>query len=251
MADKLSGLKNQLLNLLEEEEVNTNKYVEMLTPASDATEEEIEEQREKIAAVYSHRKNLYDLIQETIDVQKVTSKLVDDTYKDTRDVNEELNQFLTTKDEIIKRIGQDTETKQQLIAFNMNYGKQYNSYRYIFIALVIIMVCLLAVSLLAYTPIAFLTRPLTIAIYIIGGAYVINLLIHLLMKSNLNHDEYNWLLSPNNKNNSKGVLPTLTGSLGVKTGLKSLAACVGEYCCDEGQGTVWSEESQTCVANSE
>jgi hypothetical protein len=245
----LSDLKEQLLELLEEEQVNTNAYIEMLTPASTATEEQINAQREKIVTIYNHRQNLYQLIQEVIALHESTSELVDNTYQDTSSVSSELRSFLEKKDEIAQRIGQDTETKKQLIAANMNYGKQYHAYRYVFITIVIILACLIVVSLLSYTPLFFITRPLNIAIYIIGGAYLTYLMIHLLMKSDINNDEYKWMLSPNNRNMDTNIFPSVTGMLGIRPHIKNISACVGEYCCDEAQGTVWSDDSQTCVAN--
>lgn len=246
---KLSDLKQQLLDLLNEEQVNTNAYIEMLTPASTATDEEITAQREKIVTIYNHRQNLYKLIQEVVDLHQTTSELVDKTYQDTSKVSRDLSNFVEKKDEIARRIGQDVETKQQLIAANLNYGKQYHEYRRVFIAIVIILSCLIVVSLLSYTPLFFITRPLTTAIYIIGGAYLTYLMVNILMKSDINNDEYKWRLSTNNNSSDSTIFPSVTGALGVQPRMKSISACVGEYCCDETQGVVWSEESLACVAN--
>jgi hypothetical protein len=247
MSDNLSNLKKELLELLTEEQMHTNSYVLMLAPASTATPAEIEAQRQKIVIIYNRRQSLYKLIQDTLILHNSTNSLIDDTYKNTQSINDEMSNLIKIKEQITKKIGQDKETKQQLISANVNYGKQYYAYRKLFIALIIILSCLIVVSLLSYTPLFMISGPLRTAIYIIGGAYVANLLIHMLMKSTSNNDEYDWVLSPNNNESPTGVVPTVSGSVGFNTKVQNIIACAGEYCCDENQGTIWSEETQTCV----
>jgi hypothetical protein len=247
MSDNLTNLKKELLELLTEEQQNTNTYVNMLAPASTATKAEIEAQRQKIITIHNRRQSLYDLIQKTLILHNSTNALIDNTYKNTQSVNNEMTNLIKIKEQITKKIGRDKATKQQLIAANINYGKQYSAYRKLFITLIVILSCLIVVSLLAYTPLFMISGPLRTAVYIIGGAYVANQLIHMWMKSNSNNDEYDWMLSPNNNESPTGVIPTVSGSLGFNTKMKNIVACAGEYCCDEAQGTIWSEETQSCV----
>jgi hypothetical protein len=251
MADSLTSLKQEMFELLNEEQKYTTDYVNMLSPSSTATSAEIAAQRAKIVAVYNRRQNLYKLIQNAVILHNSTNTLINNTYEKTLKTNNELEGLLEIKDKIAERIGQDKATNHQLASANINYGKQYSAYRKLFIALIIILVCLIAASLLSYTPLVMASRPLTIGIYIIGGAYVAHLLINMLMKSNVNNDEYDWYFSPNNNENPNSILPPISGQLGFKPNLGGISSCAGEYCCDETQGTVWSEESQTCIAMKE
>ena len=68
------------------------------------------------------------------------------------------------------------------------------------------------------------------------------------MKSNMNYDEYSWLLSPNTNTNTTAVLPSVTGTLGLSPNIRSkgITSCAGEYCCD-GVTTIWDDESGKCV----
>jgi hypothetical protein len=250
MANNLSNLKAELLELLDEEEIATNEYMEMLTPSSTSTVAEQAAARERLETIYYHRKNLYNLIQTTLDINNVTEDLVDKTYQNTEEVNDELRVLLAQTDTIKQKLGEDKITKQQLIAANTNYGKQYKAYHHLFIVLIVIFACLIVVYILSFTPLMFLTRPLNILIYIIGGGYAAYVIIDMLMKSNINNDEYNWMLSPNN-NETKSIFPTITGTLGAKPKLGGLTSCVGEYCCDEANGTVWSDDAEACVVNTE
>jgi len=247
MSDNLPNLKIELLELLKEEQAYTNAYVMMLTPASTATSNDIEIQRQKIITIHNRRQTLYKLIQDTLILHNSTNALIDSTYKNTQSVNDELSNLIKIKDNITKKLGRDKVTQQQLISANVNYGKQYFAYRKLFITLIVILSCLILVSLLSYTPLFMISGPLTTAIYIIGGAYVVNLVINMVMKNNSNNDEYDWMLSPNNNENTTGVVPTVSGTFGFGT-MKNVSACAGEYCCDENQGTIWSEETQGCIA---
>lgn len=237
-----SELRTHLTETLAEEETATAAYIAMVESGT-YTDAQLEVERQKLLKIYNYRVELYNLIQSVIDIHTASNSLADSTFSATSTVNGKLDDLVNQTD--FQKL-RDSNTKQSIITSNLNYGKQYADYRQLFIILIIICACLIVASLLSYTPLVVLTRPLTSLIYIVGGAYLAYFLINMFMKTYANNDEYDWTLSPNNTSKTS-ILPTLSGTFGGKikqTKIQS-SSCVGDECC--GAGSTWNSATQLCT----
>ena len=102
---------------------------------------------------------------------------------------------------------------------------------------------MIASLLLAYTQFEYLSRPLAMGIGILGGTVIAYKMIGLLLRSNMDYDEYQWVGAPvtddgiKNANSGDDTLVDISGiSLGT--------ICVGPRCCSE--GTEWNSK-KGCV----
>lgn len=158
-------------------------------------------------------------------------------YTTLTDTVADLTTYTKEADLISNRLDTDIVTTKKMIDINTYYSQQYEGYKELFILITIVSTCIVFSLLLSYTPLEFLSRSLTIGICIIGGALIVYKIIYMMLVTDSNYDEYNWLISPATDNGlySGGLLDISGTSLG--------NICVGPLCC--GDGTQWSKKG--CV----
>lgn len=149
-----------------------------------------------------------------------------------------LDTLTANSNNLASSLQSDKETKKKIVEINTYYGKQYEAYKELFILITIVCICIIAALLLAYTPLEFLSRSLTIAICIIGGSVIVYKIFYMMLTTDTNYDEYDWLASPATDN---GMTPNIIDISGVNL---SKTICVGPLCC--GEGTEWNSK-QGCV----
>jgi hypothetical protein len=150
----------------------------------------------------------------------------------------DLNNFTKEANYLSDQLDTDVATTKKVIEINTYYSKQYEAYKELFILVTIVSVCIVISLMLSYTPLEFLSRSLTIAICIIGGTLVIYKIIYMMLTTDTNYDEYNWLVAPATDNG----LPS--DSIIDISGLGVGGICVGPLCC--GEGTEWNSK-KGCV----
>ena len=164
---------------------------------------------------------------------------VSDAYSESVSATTTLNTLAEKSDDIANSLQADKQTKKKIVEINTYYGKQYEAYKELFIIVTIVSICVIAALLLAYTPLEFLSRSLAIAICIIGGSVIVYKIVFMMLTTDTNYDEYQWLASPATDN---GVYPDkLIDISGVNL---SKTICIGPLCC--GDGTEWNSK-QGCV----
>jgi hypothetical protein len=150
----------------------------------------------------------------------------------------DLTNFTSEANYLSDRLDTDVATTKKIIEINTYYSKQYEAYKELFILVTIVSVCIVFSLMLSYTPLEFLSRSLTIAICIIGGTLVVYKIIYMMLTTDTNYDEYNWLIAPSTDNG----LPS--DSIIDISGLGVGGICVGPLCC--GEGTEWNSK-KGCV----
>ena len=150
----------------------------------------------------------------------------------------DLTNFTSEANYLSDRLDTDVATTKKIIEINTYYSKQYEAYKELFILVTIVSVCIVFSLMLSYTPLEFLSRSLTIAICIIGGTLVVYKIIYMMLTTDTNYDEYNWLIAPSTDNG----LPS--DSIVDISGLGVGGICVGPLCC--GEGTEWNSK-KGCV----
>jgi hypothetical protein len=176
--------------------------------------------------------------------QTTTNKTILTSYNTATNTLATVNTLATKSAELERTLKTNTETRKNAINTNTYYGKQYEDYKNLFILITIVCICLIASLLLAYNPrTEFISRPLSIAVGILGGSVVAYRIIEMVLRSNMNYDEYRWIAAPVtddgivNENNMKNKILDISGvSLGT--------ICVGPLCCSE--GTEWNSK-KGCV----
>jgi hypothetical protein len=161
-----------------------------------------------------------------------------DAYSKSVSATTTLDTLTANSNNLANSLQSDKETKKKIVEINTYYGKQYEAYKELFITITIVSVCVIAALLLAYTPLEFLSRSLAIAVCIIGGSVIVYKIFYMMLTTDTNYDEYNWLASPATDN---GMTPNIIDISGVNL---SKTICIGPLCC--GEGTEWNSK-QGCV----
>lgn len=159
-------------------------------------------------------------------------------YTTLTDTVADLTTYKQEADIIANKLDTDIVTTKKMIDINTYYSRQYEAYKELFILITIVATCVVFALLLGYTPLEPASRPITIGICILGGALIIYKIIYMMLVTDSNYDEYNWLVSPATDNGlySTGVLDISGSSIG--------SICIGPSCC--GLGTEWNSR-RGCV----
>lgn len=159
-------------------------------------------------------------------------------YSTTNSATTTLNTLTAKSNDLANTLSADKQTKKKIVDINTYYGKQYESYKELFILVTIVSICIIASLLLSYTPLEFLSRSLTIAICILGGSVIVYKIISMMLRTSTNYDEFNWVNAPATDDGLSGNIVDISGISLSKT------ICVGPLCC--GDGTEWNSK-QGCV----
>jgi len=165
------------------------------------------------------------------------------TYTTATQALKKVNDLATQSDSLTSTLKTDSETKKNSIHINTYYGKQYEEYKNLFIRVTIFCICMIAALSVAYTPLEALSRPLSIAVGIVGGAMIAYKIIEIVLRSNMNYDEYQWIAAPvtdDGIENANKLSDKIVDVSGISLG----TICVGPLCC--GEGTEWNSK-KGCV----
>jgi hypothetical protein len=186
---------------------------------------------------------LLDTLTQIRSEQSAQNEAISQTYNTATNALNRVSELSTKSEKLTASAKTDTETKKNNIKINTYYGKQYEEYKNLFIIITIVCICMIASLLLSYTRFEYVSRPLTIAIGILGGTVIAYRIIGMFLRSNMDYDEYRWVTAPVtddgivNANNDGGKIVDVSGiSLG--------SICVGPLCCSE--GTEWNSK-KGCV----
>jgi len=234
----MSTLDGQIRELTSKINVMTVMYSNM--EVNGATEEE----KSKTAGELQDLKSILDNLIKIRTEQANINETIKTTYNTSTNALNKVNELAAQSESISSTLKTDTETKKNTININTYYGKQYEEYKNLFITITIVCICLIASLLLSQSPqLEFISRPLSIAVGILGGTVIVYKMIGMLLRSNMNYDEYQWVTAPvtddgiTNANNDSDKIVDISGvSLGT--------ICVGPLCC--GEGTEWNSK-KGCV----
>jgi len=233
----MSTLDTQIVSLTAKVSTLSDKYANMAT--NGATQEEKTKTLAELNNLESILNNLLAIRSE----QTSNNETIQNSYTTATDALNRIDALAAQSETLSSTLKADAETRKNSIKINTYYGKQYEEYKKLFIMITIVCICLIASLLLAYTPLEYLSRPLSIAVGILGGAVVAYKIIEMVLRSNMDYDEYNWVAAPvtddgiANANNGDNKLVDISGvSLGT--------ICVGPLCC--GEGTEWNSK-KGCV----
>jgi hypothetical protein len=144
--------------------------------------------------------------------------------------------------------------KNRMALINTYYGKKYQAHTGVMKIVILICVPLLILAIIGKKGYigANITRPLAIAVTVIGGMFLAHRIWDLSWRNNMNYDEYNWYFDP------ESVEPTVyqydtqqfnTGN-SISNDLRSLASdlgveCIGPNCCSKGMK--YDHKQNMCV----
>jgi hypothetical protein len=155
-------------------------------------------------------------------------------------VENELNQS-KKKLEIIER---EKNNKIRIVEINNYFGEKYAEQTSLLIAILFFLFLFIVISILFKKNI--IPRTLYIILLILVGIYgIYNLSNHLysiIIRDNMNYQEYNWYFNPNaapgvNSSSSSTSDPWGTGSF----------TCIGQACCYE--GSTYDSTKNVCIPN--
>jgi hypothetical protein len=223
-------LYNQLLT---EKARLSAEYEELVN--SGATESELQAPAQRLA-------NVNILLANWTNYTKVRSdanSALQNAYSSTNAATSTLNELTSQSNDLAATLNADKDTKKKIVDINTYYSKHYEAYKDLFITVTIVGICVVAALLLSYTPLEFLSRSLTIAICILGGSVVVYKIISMMLRTESNFDEFDWVNEPaTDAGFERNKLVDISGINLSKT------ICVGPLCC--GEGTEWNSK-QGCV----
>jgi hypothetical protein len=210
-----------------------------LADMEDATEAERIKAETELADLETILENLIKIRAD----QSANNEVIANTYETATQALSKVSSLAAQSDKLVNTVKSDTETKKNNIRTNTYYGKQYEEYKNLFITITIVCICMIAALLLSYTQYEYVSRPLTMAIGILGGTVIAYKMIGMLLRSNMDYEEYNWIGAPVTDD---GITTANSGDdkLLDISGISLGTICVGPRCCSE--GTEWNSK-KGCV----
>jgi|LauGreDrversion4_2_1035121.scaffolds.fasta_scaffold08893_8 hypothetical protein len=231
----MSTLDRQIKELT----LKANLLTTNLANMEDATEDEIVKAETELSELEAILENLVQIRTDQAD----NNEVIANTYSTATNALTQVSALAAQSEKLASHVGVDSETKKNQIRTNTYYGKQYEEYKNLFITITIVCVCMIASLLLAYTQFEYVSRTLTLAIGILGGAVIAYKMIGILLRSNMDYDEYNWIGAPVTDDGIKTANSGDDKLLDI-SGISLGTICIGPRCCSE--GTEWNSK-KGCV----
>ena len=197
----------------------------------------LEEQKQilkKINSISQMRVNLYQTLGEVNTVYKDTlvnshETLRQETYAITI-VEKQLNEAKKK----LELLEMDKNNKIRLIEINDYYGEKYDEHSTLMKYIIFMLVPIIIISFLfnkGFLP-KIIFYILLLIITVVGSIFIINCLLSIWRRHNMNYQEYLWSFNIKNaptviKKSGDNIDPWLSNSLGVGT-------CIGSTCCTTG-----------------
>lgn len=239
----MSTLDEQIAELTVQRDTIKTQFDSMTSSTSTATSDQQ-------ANVYNQWLETDNLLQSAIAIKNSqidASTTLKDSYSSAVDAYNAVNAISQQSSLLAASTEITPDTKKRMVDNNKYYGETYSEYKNLFVSITIVAACMIATLLLAYTPLEFLSRPMTIAVFIIGVAYISYKLILMLLRSNINYSEFNWLATPITDDGIAAANNDPNKIIDV-SGIKLGVLCAGPLCC--GEGTIWDNDKGCVLANS-
>jgi len=218
------------------------KLFQTLETNTKLTSEEYEELIQKINSISQMRLKLYETLsnvnslykntvtnsQETLYQQLFAIGIVERQLNDTK---EKLNELELAKN-----------NKIRLVKINDYYGDKYNEHTVLMKYVIIMLVPIIILSFMFNKGLipSFLFYTLLIIITIIGSIFIVNRLLSIWSRDNMNYQEYAWSF---NAKNAPGVSKGNKGDPWLSN--SSVGICIGDNCCTDGM--VYDQVLDKCV----
>jgi len=218
------------------------KLFQTLETNTELTSEEYEDIIQKINSISQMRLKLYETLsnvnslykntvtnsQETLYQQLFAIGIVERQLNDTK---EKLNELELAKN-----------NKIRLVKINDYYGDKYSEHTILMKYIIIMLVPIIILSFMFNKGLipSFLFYILLIIITIIGSIFIVNRLISIWSRDNMNYQEYAWNF---NAKNAPGVSKGDNGDPWLSN--SSMGICIGDNCCTDGM--VYDPVLDKCV----
>ena len=201
--------------------------------------DQIDEMTTQINTLSATRVNLYNIISKLYNNAIKNESDMKTTYDQQISTLEILENQLNNSKKQLSKLEDKKYDQLKMIQINTFYSKKYDSYRRLFRLVAVLGVLILITIYLSRIPVvAFLSKPLTTLVSIVGIYIIIKRILDMYFRSDTNYDEYNWT-SPNNM--SLSTSDTSGNDAG------GIFSCTDGRCCTT--GTVWDDISG-CIASS-
>lgn len=234
--DSLQKMEQQLFNNLES---NTN-----------LTQQQKVNEIEKINNLTNLRINLYQTLSGinnfSINSLKTTVGSLEEQIVAVDIVESELNKSKAR----LSALEEERNNKIRLVEINNYYSDKYSEHS-----------ALMKIVIFTLIPVIFLTvlnkkgllpdgifNILIIIIALIGGYFFWIRFGSIIMRDNMNYQEYNWAFDPASAPAPTSSASTSTSTSTSSTSSSSSGTCVGQSCCST--GLTWDQSLNKCVSNS-
>ena len=233
----------QNINRLQEME---KQLFENLESNTTLTQQQKQTEIEKINQLTNLRINLYQTLSGinnfSINSLKTTVGSLEEQIIAVDIVESELNKSKGR----LSALEEERNNKIRLVEINNYYSDKYSEHS-----------ALMKIVIFTLIPVIILTvlnkkglipdgifNILIIIIALIGGYFFWNRFGSIMMRDNMNYQEYNWAFDPNN---APAPAPASTSTSSTSNSNSSTATCVGQACCST--GLTWDISSNKCVSN--
>ena len=157
-------------------------------------------------------------------------------------VESELNQSKKR----LELLESEKNNKIRLVEINEYYGDKYAEHSQLMKIIIFILVPIIILAILNNKGILpnNIYYVLLVVISVIGAVFFWKKFAYMLMRDNMNYQEYNWYFDPNLA--TSGAATTSADPWLSTTSGSSFGTCIGQACCSSGQ--VYDSTSNQCVA---
>jgi hypothetical protein len=158
-------------------------------------------------------------------------------------VESELNQAKKR----LELLESEKNNKIRLIEINDYYGDKYAEHSQLMKIIIFTLIPVIIIAFLNSTGLLpnSIYYILVVIVSIIGAYFIWNRFGSIIMRDNMNYQEYNWHFDPNSAPTSNSVSG---GSNDPWLSLSTPGTCVGQYCCSDGQ--TWDSSLNQCTGAS-
>jgi hypothetical protein len=140
---------------------------------------------------------------------------------------------------------QERNNKVRLVEINQYFGDKYEEHAQLMKIIIFMLIPIIIITVLKNKDMlpSMVYMFLLIVISIIGGVYLWQRYASIIMRDNMNYQEYNWYFDPAlapNGGSSSSADPWLSSST------SAYGTCIGQACCSPGQ--VYDSTSNQCVS---
>ncbi len=208
------------------------------------SDSEVNDITNQINSLSASRVNLYNTISETYKSQAENEDNAQSSLSQQTKTLQLLEQELNKSKKNLSKLKDEKYNQLKMIEINTYYSKQYDSHRRLMRIIAITGLCLLVAIGLEHTPIAVVSKPLTILICLVGGFIIFKRIINMIMRRNDNYDEFTWPTAPTTDQQLSTANSTNNSIIQV-SGVDVPYMCAAASCCSE--GTIWTDASGCIV----
>jgi hypothetical protein len=142
---------------------------------------------------------------------------------------------------------EDKNNKIRLVEINNYFGDKYAEHSQLMKIIIFTLVPIIFLAFLNNKKIlpSKIFYILLVIISIIGGIFFWRTFISIIMRDNMNYQEYNWSFDPNNVSTSTTTSSSDPWQTNITT--SSYGTCVGNYCC--AANTIYDFSLNQCIVN--